>query len=215
MTKRGRPTIGDAKMTAKERRQRWDAQMRNADGAMADQPSRTPVVVYLSEPARVVLKSARVLTKEAALAARTDSEVIEEALRLYENNVGDVVNGTRQADVLDRINFLKSEVAYYSKLLLHPATGYDKPSLTLRKRWYADTVRELEAEAARPDAKVVADLARDAIERASGYFLQELAIDMDALRRAKVPMEERERQLATRVCSFLDLVLGVSRLGRS
>lgn len=77
MATRGRPRIGDKTLTSSERKKRWDVRMRNEDGAVSGQPQRTPVVLYLCESARAVLRQERALAKAADLSAVRDSELVE------------------------------------------------------------------------------------------------------------------------------------------
>lgn len=211
MAKRGRPPIGDAKMTPQQRKERWDVLMRNADGAVPDQPSRTPVVVYLSEAARDVLKRQREIAKGLMHAPLKDSEVVEEGLRLFASGIASPENEARQEELLEEVDFLQSKLEHYADMLQRPVPGYSGTSLRVRKQWYADTVRRLEADAAKPSPKVVADIATEAISRLPGYFMEQLAVDLDALRRSGLPLEQREQQMAKRLARYLDQVLGVAR----
>lgn len=70
-------------MTSAERKKRWDLRMRNDEGKEPDQPRRTPVVVYLCEEARAVLRQERALAKAAELPAARDSELVEGLLKLH------------------------------------------------------------------------------------------------------------------------------------
>lgn len=81
MASRGRPPLGDAKLTSAERKRRWDQLMRNADGADPSRPSRKPVMVYLDEEAIKALQERRDAHQYAKLPALTDSAFVEQLLK--------------------------------------------------------------------------------------------------------------------------------------
>jgi hypothetical protein len=83
MATRGRPRINAEPMTSADRRKRWDERMRNVEGKEAGQPRRTPVLVYLCDEAREVLRQERALAKSAELPAVRDSELVEGLLRRH------------------------------------------------------------------------------------------------------------------------------------
>lgn len=68
-------------MTSAQRKERWDQRMRNVEGKVLGQPKRTPVVVYLCEEARAVLRQERGLAKATEVPAVRDSELIEGLLK--------------------------------------------------------------------------------------------------------------------------------------
>ena len=81
MASRGRPPLGEAKMSSAERKRRWDSLMRNADGADQARPTRKPVTVYLDEAAISALQVRRKVHQIAELPALTDSTFIEQLLK--------------------------------------------------------------------------------------------------------------------------------------
>ena len=83
MATRGRPRLNADPMTSADRRKRWDERMRNVEGKEVGQPTRTPVLVYLCEEARLVLRQERALAKAAELPAARDSELIEGLLKRH------------------------------------------------------------------------------------------------------------------------------------
>lgn len=80
MSTRGRPKLGPQALTATERKRRWDLLMRNSDGADPTRPTRRPVVIYLSDEAREVLRNERALAREAQVAPCLDSALVEQLL---------------------------------------------------------------------------------------------------------------------------------------
>ena len=83
MATRGRPRITEEPLTSAERKKRWDQRMRNVEGAELGQPRRTPIVVYLCDEARAVLRQERALARAAELPAVRDSELIEGLLQRH------------------------------------------------------------------------------------------------------------------------------------
>lgn len=83
MATRGRPRSPNGPTTAADRKREFDRRMRNADGKVEGEPSRTPVVIYLSAEARDVMRRHR---EDAALAAATpllDSKLVESLLLAF------------------------------------------------------------------------------------------------------------------------------------
>ena len=83
MATRGRPRVNEEPLTSAERKRRWDQRMRNGELGEAGEPRRTPVVVYLCEEARAVLRQERALAKAAQLPAIRDAELIEGLLKRH------------------------------------------------------------------------------------------------------------------------------------
>ena len=68
-------------MTSAQRKKRWDQRMRNVVGEEPGQPERTPVVVYLCQEARAVMRQERGLAKATEVPSVRDSELIEGLLK--------------------------------------------------------------------------------------------------------------------------------------
>lgn len=83
MATRGRRPTGEA-TTSAERKAQFDARMRNADGLIDGAPRRTPCVLYLSDPARNVLRKNRLARRVSRSGPQLDAELVEELLLNYE-----------------------------------------------------------------------------------------------------------------------------------
>ncbi|TXG99912.1 MAG: hypothetical protein E6R08_00325 [Nevskiaceae bacterium] len=210
MAKRGRPLIGEAKLSAKERKQRFDGRMRNANGEVPGQPSRTPVVVYLSEAARSALRNQRLLASEAELPALVDSVVIEAAL---EERLGAALtlDADRVRRLKEHIQWLEAQLGHYQSLYLHVGRGNGPGDLKVRKQWFQQVVRgRIDASPGRvASSRDLAVKCRAAIQGLSGYEARKLVVDLVAIERNKLEFEDHEKALADRLCDYMDRALGV------
>lgn len=86
MATRGRPSSPDGPVSNSERKRQFDKRMRNAHGEVPGEPMRKPVVVYLSDKAREVLRRHRDESLLAGMSPLLDSKLIERQLLEYETH---------------------------------------------------------------------------------------------------------------------------------
>lgn len=84
MATAGRRPKGPMAASNSERKKQFDLRMRNANGEVPGAPQRSPVVIYLSEEARDVLRRNRDVRRLVGAPPVLDAELVEYALACYE-----------------------------------------------------------------------------------------------------------------------------------
>lgn len=104
----------------------------------------------------------------------------------------------------------KVQLGYYQSLYVATHGEHRVVDLQTRKKWYAQTVKSVLGAASQPAPRHVSSQFRAALQRSSGHLAQELAIDLEALRRSGMDFEERETAISDRIAAYVDRVLGVA-----
>jgi hypothetical protein len=139
MPGRGRPRLGDEKLTDAERKERWDQRQRNDDGANAKEPQRKPVTIYLREEALQALRTARADSKYLGRNSLRDSRYVEDLLLKRSKRSA---RANADAKLIDE---LRAALSHYQVELVHMATIVKARLLKVRadKRLRSKIIDEL------------------------------------------------------------------------
>lgn len=163
--------------------------MRNADGADPARPARRPVVIYLSDEAREVLKGERALAHEARLPPCLDSELVEQLL-LRHASTADAAsrNGMPLSQLVDSFKSMRAALKVARLERDRLLNGQGRTSKALLAELQELEHRPIEAGQLALECQRLNNTAPD-------HLFARLAEDLRAL----VLHEKHDRSLATKV----------------